>query len=86
MMQYEEFFIRLIPETLMRQNENGTADVRDGFLIEILDSENSPVPLEIISAAAGYELSENSEEEAAEFSKEYLDNMAVIYRRLTAEL
>ena len=86
MIQYKEFFIRLTPENLIRQDEAGTADVCDGFLIEILDAENSPVPLEIISAAVGYELSENSREEAVKFTKEYIDDMAVIYRELTAEL
>ena len=64
----------------MRQDEKGNADVCDGFLIEILDTPDSPVPLEIISAAAGYELSENSEKGAADFAKEYLDDMVVIYR------
>ena len=85
MIQYKDFFIRLTPEVLMRQNEKNTADVREGFLIEILDTENSPVPLEIISAAKGYELSECSEEEAAEFAKEYLDDMAAVFRELREE-
>ncbi|MDE6088137.1 MAG: hypothetical protein K2G25_07095 [Oscillospiraceae bacterium] len=80
MIFYREFFIRLTPEILMRQDEKGNADVCDGFLIEILDIPDSPVPLEIISAATGYELLENSEKEVAEFVKEYLDDIAVIYR------
>lgn len=80
MIFYREFFIRLTPEILIRQDEKGNADVCDGFLIEILDTPDSPVPLEIISAAAGYELSENSEKEAAEFAEEYLDDIVVIYR------
>ena len=80
MIFYREFFIRLTPEILMRQDEKGNADVCDGFLIEILDTTDSPVPLEIISVATGYELSENSEKEAAEFVKEHLDDIAVIYR------
>ena len=85
MIQYEEFFIRLTPEFLMRQNEKNIADVCSGFLIEILDAENSPVPLEIISAAAGYELSECSEKEAKEFVKEYLEDMLEVYRELQRE-
>ena len=85
MIQYEEFFIRLTPEFLIRQNEKNIAEVCDGFLIEILDAENSPVPLEIISAAKGYELSEYSEEEAAEFAEEYLEEMSEIYRTLLKE-
>jgi len=86
MIQYKDFFIRLTLEVLMRQNEKNIADVRDGFLIEILDAENSSVPLEIISAAAGYELSEYSEEDATEFAKEYIDDMAAVYRELREEL
>ena len=85
MIQYEEFFIRLTPEFLMRQNEKNIADVCSGFLIEILEAENSPVPLEIISAAAGYELSEYSEKEAAGFAEEYLEDMLEVYRELQRE-
>ena len=82
MFQYEEFFIRLTLEFLIRQNENNIAESCEGFLIEILDAENSSYPLEIISAAKGYELSENSEKEAEEFAEEYLEEMAEVYRNL----
>ena len=83
--QYEEFFIRLTPEFLICQDENNDAEECEGFLIEILDKENSPVPLEIISAAKGYELSENSEKEAAEFAVEYLEEMLDVYRSMLKE-
>ncbi len=82
MFQYEEFFIRVTPEFLIRQNENNVAESCEGFLIEILDEENSSYPLEIISAAKGYGLSENSEKEAEEFAKEYLEEVAEVYRKL----
>ena len=85
MIQYEEFFIRLTPAFLIRQNENKTAEACAGFLIEIFDSEKSFVPLEIISAAAGYELSENSEKESADFAEEYLEETAEAYRRMLEE-
>ena len=43
------------------------------------------LPLEIISAAVGYELSKNSEDEAAEFAREYIDEMIEIYREMQRE-
>lgn len=57
----------------------------DGFLIEIFEDDRCPVPLKIISAAAGYELSENSEDEAAAFAQEYIDEMIEIYREMQRE-
>ena len=83
---YKEFIIRLIPELLVRRGEIRTANVCEGFLIEILDSEKKFLPLEIISAAKGYELSENSEKEAADFAEEYIDEMEEEYLKLLKEI
>ncbi|MBR7085583.1 MAG: gamma-glutamylcyclotransferase [Oscillospiraceae bacterium] len=83
---YKEFIIRLIPEILIRCGENGIANACEGFLIEILDSKKQFLPLEIISAAKGYELSENSEKEAADFAEEYIDEMEEEYLKLLKEI
>ena len=82
MFQYKEVYVKLISEQLIRHDDVTHADVCDGFLIEIFEDDRCPIPLEIISAAVGYELSGNSEEEAAAFAKDYLDDMAEVYRRL----
>ena len=83
---YKEFIVRLIPEILVRRGEMKTANVCEGFLIEILDSEKKFLPLEIISTAKGYELSENSEKEAADFAEEYIDEMEEEYLKLLKEI
>ena len=86
MFQHKEFYVKITSENLIRQDEKESADYCDGFLIEILDAPDSPIPLELISAAVGYELSENSEDEAVEFAMEYIDGMAEVYRELIAEM
>ena len=85
MFQHREVFVKISPEQIIRHDEKVHADVCDGFLIEIYEDDHCQVPLEIIWAAVGYELSENSEDEAAEFIREYLDEMADVYRRLLSE-
>ena len=85
MFQYRDVFVKLTPEQIIRHDEKGHADVCDGFLIEIYEDDSCPVPLEIISAAVGYELSKNSEDEAAEFAREYIDEMIEIYREMQRE-
>ena len=85
MFQHREVFVKISPEQIIRHDEYKHADVCDGFLIEIYEDDHCQVPLEIIGAAVGYELSENSEDEAAEFIREYLDEMADVYRRLLSE-
>ena len=85
MFQHREVFVKISPEQIIRHDEKVHADVCEGFLIEIYEDDHCQVPLEIIGAAVGYELSENSEDEAAEFIREYLDEMADVYRRLLSE-
>lgn len=85
MFQYRDVFVRLTPEQIVRHDEKEHADVCDGFLIEIFEDDSCPVPLEIISVAVGYELSENSVEEAAAFAQEYIDEMIEIYREMHRE-
>ena len=85
MFQYRDVFVKLTPEQIIRHDEKVHADVCDGFLIEIYEDDHCQVPLEIISAAVRYELSENSEDEAAEFVREYIDDMIEIYREMQRE-
>ena len=85
MFQHREVFVKISPEQIIRQDEKVHADVCDGFLIEIFEDDCCPVPLEIIGAAVGYELSENSEDEAAEFAKDYVDDMIETYREMQRE-
>ena len=85
MFQYNGLFVKITPEQIVRHDEYKHADVCDGFLVEIFENDHCPVPLEIISAAVGYELSENSEDEAAEFAREYVDEMLETYRKIREE-
>ena len=85
MFQHREVFVKISPEQIIRHDEYKHADVCDGFLIEIYGDDHCQVPLEIISAAVGYELSKNSEDEAAEFAREYIDEMIEIYREMQRE-
>ena len=85
MCQHREVFVKISPEQIIRHDEKVHADVCDGFLIEIYEDDHCQVPLEIISAAVRYELSENSEDEAAEFVREYIDDMIETYREMQRE-
>lgn len=85
MFQYRNVFVKISPEQIIRHDEKQHANICDGFLIEIFGDESGLVPMEIISAAVGYELSENSEDETEEFAKDYVDDMIEIYREMREE-
>lgn len=71
-MNYKNFEIRLTEAKSQRQDKQGRTIECDGFIVEIF-TQDSEVPLDVFNAAVGYELLENSIDEAEQLAKDYID-------------
>ena len=71
-MNYKDFEIRLTEAKIPRQDRQGRNIECDGFIVEIF-TQDSAVPVNVFNAAVGYELLENSIDEAEQLVKDYID-------------
>ena len=71
-MNYKNFEIRLAEAKIPRQDRQGRIVECDGFIVEIF-TQDSEVPVNVFNAAVGYELLENSIDEAEQLAKDYID-------------
>lgn len=71
-MSYKNYVIRLTEAKIQRQDRQGRTIECDGFIIEIF-TQDSEVPVYVFNAAVGYELLENSFDEAEQLAKDYID-------------
>lgn len=71
-MNYKNFEIRLTEAKIPRQDRQGNTIECDGFIIEIF-TKDSDIPVNVFNAAVGYELLENSINEAEQIAKDYID-------------
>ena len=73
-MKYRGFYVKISQESIARVDKDGNEMQCAGFVIEIFESEQSPIPLDRISAAVDFELLEPSVAEAEQFVKDYIDS------------
>ena len=71
-MNYKNFEIRITGAKIPRQDRQRRTIECDGFIIEIF-TQDSEVPINVFNAAVGYELLENSFDEAEQLAKDYID-------------
>lgn len=71
-MNYKNFEIRLTEAKISRQDRQGRTVECDGFIVEIF-TQDSDIPVNFFNAAVGYELLENSIDEAEQLVKDYID-------------
>lgn len=85
-MKYKGFFIKIIPnKNLSREDKNGEIIACDGFIIEVFSDESEELEIDVFSAAADFELLNNSLDEAIEFAKDYIDSEEKEYQRMIDE-
>lgn len=71
-MNYKNFEIRLTEAKIPRHDRQGRTIECNGFIVEIF-TQDSEVPVNVFNAAVGYELLENSIDEAEQLAKDYID-------------
>ena len=70
-MQYKGYFVRITPaDDLKRTDELGREMTCEGFRFEVFRDKEMTDLLDEFSAAVGYEILENSLEEAEQFAKD----------------
>lgn len=71
-MNYKDFEIHITGAKVPRRDRQGRTIECDGFIVEIF-TQDSAVPVNVFNAAVGYELLENSIDEAEQLVKDYID-------------
>lgn len=71
-MNYKDFEIRITGAKVPRRDRKGRTIECDGFIVEIF-TQDSDIPVNVFNAAVGYELLENSIDEAEQLVKDYID-------------
>ena len=85
-MKYKGFFVKITPDkNLSRENKDGEIVVCEGFTIEVFADESEKLEIDVYSAAVGFELLQNSLEEAVQFAKDYIDSEEKEYCRMVEE-
>lgn len=85
-MKYKGFFVKITPDkNLSRENKDGEIVACDGFTIEVFSDESEKLEIDVFSAAVGFELLQNSLEEAVQFAKDYIDSEEKEYCRMVEE-
>ena len=73
-MQYKDYYVKITPgQNLIREAENGTDIMCEGFRIEVFTDGSEKEKLDEFSAAVNYELLENSMREAEQFAKDCIE-------------
>ncbi len=85
-MKYKGFFVKITPDkNLSRENKDGEIIPCDGFTIEVFADKSEKLEIDVFSAAVGFELLQNSLEEAVQFAKDYIDSVEKEYCRMVEE-
>ena len=71
-MNYKNFEIRLTEAKIPRKDRQGRNIECDGFIVEIF-TQDSDIPVNVFNAAVGYEMLENSIDEAEQLAKDYIE-------------
>ena len=70
-MKYKAYWITITPaDDLVRSDEQGNKTVCEGFNIKVFKDKQKTKLFDEFSAAVGYEILENSVEEAEQFAKD----------------
>ena len=85
-MLYHGFYVKFTPlENIQREKKDGSIAFCSGFQIEIFSDSSEEIPVDAFTAAIGFEILNNSVEDAEEFAKDVIDSEEKEYLRLLEE-
>ena len=80
-MRYKDFYVRITPDKYIpRVDKKGDKILCEGFLIQIFAYKNEQDEIDNFTAAVGFEILEDSFEEAVQFAKDFIDCENKIYQ------
>lgn len=80
-MYYKDFYVDISKTAPSRVNADGAEVLCDGFRISIFEDDVDDTPIEVFTAAVGYELLEYSIQEAEQLAKDYIDTEKMALRK-----
>ena len=73
-MRYKDFHVRITPDKYIpRVDKKGRDILCERFLIQVFADETERIEIDNFSAAVGFEILENSFEEAVQFAKDFVE-------------
>lgn len=73
-MRYKDFYVKITPDRYIpRVDKKGNKILCEGFLIQIFTDKNEQDEIDNFTAAVGFEILENSFEEAVQFAKDFVE-------------
>lgn len=85
-MLYHGFYIKFTSlENIQREKKDGSIALCDGFQIEIFSDSSEKIPLDAFTAAIGFEILNNSVEDAEEFAMDVIESEEKEHLRLISE-
>lgn len=70
---------------IQREKKDGSITLCDGFQIEIFSDRSEVIPMDVFTAAVGFEILSNSVQDAEQFTKDVIDSEEKEYLRLLEE-
>lgn len=85
-MRYHGFYVKMTPlKNIQREKKDGSIALCDGFQIEIFSDRSEEIPVDVFTAAVGFEILNNTVEDAEEFAKDVIESEEKEYLRLIKE-
>lgn len=74
-MRYHGFYVKMTPlKNIQREKKDGSIALCDGFQIEIFSDRSEEIPVDVFTAAVGFEILNNTVEDAEEFAKDVIES------------
>lgn len=85
-MLYHGFYVKITHlRKIQREKKDGSIVSCDGFQIEIFSDRAEEIPVDVFTAAVGFEILSNSVQDAEQFAKDVIDSEEKEYLRLLEE-
>lgn len=85
-MLYHGFYVKMTHlKNIQREKKDRSIAFCDGFQIEIFSDRSEEIPVDVFTAAVGFEILSNSVQEAEEFAKDVIESEEKEYLRLIKE-
>ncbi len=85
-MLYHGFYVKITPlENIQGEKKDGSITACNGFQIEIFSDRSENIPVDVFTAAVGFEILTDSITNAEQFAKDVIDSEEKEYLKMLEE-
>ncbi len=85
-MLYHGFYVKITPlENIQGEKKDGSITVCNGFQIEIFSDSSEDIPVDVFTAAVGFEILKDSITDAEQFAKDVINSEEKEYLKMLEE-